>query len=129
MNPCKNLLRPIRETSHGRYDVLRPTRTRAGRKPATFVRPLPVPLSIIRPSYVPVNFWSRISEDEALVVDDEFDHLEGWRGDSGVGESSLGVGMIPLGGVEERTVRHVARIAGEVLRDAGKFIKVSASSE
>lgn len=63
------------------------------------------------------------------MVDDEFDHLEGWRGDSGVGESSLGVGMIPLGGVEERTVRHVARIAGEVLRDAGKFIKVSASSE
>jgi hypothetical protein len=89
------------------------------------VRPLPVPLSIIRPSYVPVNFWSRNSDDEQLVTDDEFEDLEGWKGDSGIGESSLGIGMIPLGGVEERTIRHVARIASEVLRDVEKLIQVS----
>lgn len=128
MKPCKSLLRPIRDTAYGKYDVLRPTRTRAGRKPASFVRPLPVPLSIIRPSYVPINFWSRTSEDDPLVSDDEFAHLEGWKGDSGVGETSLGVGMIPLGGIEERTVRHVARLAGEVLNEAEMFIKVSRRS-
>lgn len=125
MKASTSLLRPLRETAYGKYDVLRPLRSRAGRKPASFVRPLPVPLSIIRPSYVPVNFWSRNSDDEKLVIDDEFEDLEGWKGDSGIGESSLGIGMIPLGGVEERTIRHVARIASEVLRDVETLIQVS----
>jgi hypothetical protein len=74
---------------------------------------------------VPVNFWSRNSDDEKLVIDDEFEDLEGWKGDSGIGETSLGIGMIPLGGVEERTIRHVARIASEVLRDVETLIQVS----
>ncbi|KAH8090450.1 peptidase M24, structural domain-containing protein [Filobasidium floriforme] len=128
MKASTSLLRPLRDTAYGKYDVLRPLRSRAGRKPASFTRPLPVPLSIIRPSYVPVNFWSRNSDDEKLVIDDEFEDLEGWKGDSGIGESSLGIGMIPLGGVEERTIRHVARIASEVLRDVETLIQPGAKT-
>jgi hypothetical protein len=124
MKLSTRLLRPIRETAFGKYDILRPNKPRMNRKSSPCILPLPVPFSIARPSYVPINFWSRKSEDDALVVDDEFSELEGWQGTIAEGGSSSDIGRIPLGGIEEQTVRYAGRLAAEVLNDAGKLVKV-----
>jgi hypothetical protein len=127
MKHTRHLLRPIRETVFGKYDVLRPpkTKTTASNKSLNFISPSPVSLSVIRPDYVPVNFWTRRSEREALEYDESSRLEEGWPGEEGVGSLESGRGMIPLGGIDEQTVRYAARLASEVLRDAGRLIKAS----
>jgi hypothetical protein len=127
MKHTRLLLRPIRETVFGKYDILRPPKhkTNSHNKPAIFIPPSPVSLSVIRPDYIPVNFWTRISEQEALEYDETSRLEEGWPGEEGVGLLSSGRGMIPLGGIEEKTIRYAARLASEVLRDAGELIKAS----
>jgi len=127
MKHTRLLLRPIRETVFGKYDVLRPpkSKTTAGSKSPNFIPPSPVSLSVIRPDYVPVNFWTRTSERETLEYDETSRLEEGWPGEEGVGSLSSGRGMIPLCGIEEQTVRYAARLASEILRHAGKLIKAS----
>jgi len=127
MNHTRLLLRPIRETVFGKYDVLRPpkSKTISSNKSPNFIQPSPISLSVIRPDYVPVNFWTRTSERDALEYDESSRLEEGWPGEEGVGSLASGRGMIPLGSIEEQTVRYAARLASEVLRDAGRLIKAS----
>lgn len=89
----------------------------------TSTTPLAVPSTIARPSYVPVNFFTR-REDEALVIED--DDSEGYHGE--VGEAALEklrlAGRIQLGSEDEHSVRRSAKLAAEVLREAGRLVSV-----
>lgn len=86
--------------------------------------PLAVPSSIARPSYVPVNFFTR-QEDEALEIEDE--EGEGYHGE--VGDAALEklkqAGRITLGGQDEKAVREAAKRAAEILKAAGQLVTVS----
>ncbi len=78
----------------------------------TYPRPLPVPLNIRRPSYVPSDFFPheiRAGNAKSPPSNE----------DDGSSET-----QIELGGEDEKAVRKVARMAAEVLRDIGKFVKV-----
>lgn len=96
-----------------------------------YQRPYPVPPFIPKPSYVPVNFWTRKSDSETLWVDDEHDDDEGWKGDvQNHVDGQVALEMKPkqvieLGGLEEETVRYAAGLARDVLKRAGEMIEVS----
>ncbi|KAJ9106003.1 hypothetical protein QFC19_003338 [Naganishia cerealis] len=125
---CSRLLRaakPPTESVFGRFELLRPSKSRkSSGSSATLtskhVSPLPVPPHIIRPSYVPVNFFSRKTNDEALA-EAAPDDLEGYHGEAGVGNSKIGV--IALGGSDERGVRYSGALAAEVLKQVENFVK------
>jgi hypothetical protein len=104
---------------YGRYDVL----SAPGK---TTSIPLAVPASITRPSYVPVNFFTR-EEGELLEMEEEDD--EGYHGE--VGDAALEklkqAGRIKLGSEDEKAVRQAARHAAEILKAAGSLVTVRLS--
>lgn len=123
------LLRAIKPTADGvfgKFELLRPPKIRksaaSSGSGSSYVPPSPVPSRIIRPSYVPVNLFTRKTGDEALA-DAPPDDLEGYHGEAGVGNSQTGV--IPLGGMEERGVRYSGSLVAEVLDQVRGFVQVS----
>lgn len=76
---------------------------------------------ILRPSYVPVNFFARRDATETLNVED--DENEGYHGEPGVG--NLSHGKIRLGGDVERGVRHSAQLAAKVLKEVSAMVQAS----
>lgn len=119
---CARVLRkaakPLTETPFGKYDLLRPPKIRKS-APAGYTPPSVVPGHIRAPPYVPVNFFTRRPEEELREIVDEG---EGYHGEDGVGNTE--VGMIALGGVEERTVRYAGGLVAEILEEAGKLVQV-----
>lgn len=118
------ILHKLTHSPFGNFDLLRPPKIRKNGPSAVavFTPPTPVPTHIRRPAYVPSNFFSRGSGDEPLadVVEDE---LEGYHGEGGVGDSRIG--MIALGGEEERVVRYAGGLVARVLDQVKQLVQVS----
>lgn len=115
--------RPLTESAFGKYDLLRPPRIRKSTPPSDPPpQPSPVPAHIRVPPYVPANFFTR-GPGEAL--EEVVDEREGYHGEPGVGDAE--VGMIKLGGIEERTVRYAGGLVAQVLDDVRDLVKVSFS--
>jgi hypothetical protein len=131
---CSRLLRAARPTTEGvfgKFELLRPPKIRkstgsSGDTKSAYVPPSPVPSRIIRPSYVPVNLFTRKAGDEALAEAPP-DDLEGYHGEAGVG--NIQTGVIPLGGMEERSVRYSGALVAEILDQVRMFVKVSCGKD
>ncbi|KAL7416733.1 peptidase M24, structural domain-containing protein [Mrakia frigida] len=93
----------------GRYHVLYPSRFTL--PPSSFPAPHPVPSSIAIPHYVPPNFWSlhSSSSNAQPIVPSPEPNPKG--------------GKIVFGGKEEKGVREAAKLASEVLKEAGRLVK------
>ncbi|KAJ9125684.1 hypothetical protein QFC22_000646 [Naganishia vaughanmartiniae] len=125
---CSRLLhaaKPASDGVFGKFELLRPPKIRksaasSGASTSVHVPPLSVPRHILRPSYVPVNLFTRKTNDEPLM-DGPPDELEGYHGEPGVGNSQTGV--IPLGGKEERGVRYSGSLVAEVLDQVKSFVQ------
>lgn len=115
-------VKPLTDTAFGKFDLLRPPKIRKSGPSHVFPPPSLVPPHIRRPSYVPVNFSTRNSHEEPLR-DVPPDELEGYHGEQGVGDSRIG--MVSLGGEEERTVRYAGGLVAEVLEQVGSLVQVS----
>lgn len=87
----------------GTYPVLQ-----ASSALTSYPTPLPVPHHIVRPAYVPLDFFGDSSGVTAK-------HAK---------ESPVAEKRINLGGDDERAVRRVAKMAAEVLQEIGKLVKV-----
>lgn len=94
---------PISE--FGQYFPLYPQRH--NREPATSAAPHPVPSRIVRPHYVPADFWARHTGGPPDTVPPE---AQG--------------GKVQLGGEEEKGVRAAAQLAKRILDEAGRLVKV-----
>lgn len=116
------ILHKLTDSSFGKFDLLRPPKIRKTGPSIVFTPPSPVPSHIRRPTYVPVNFFTRPNGDEALA-DAPPDELEGYHGEEGVGNSRIG--MIGLGGEEERGVRYAGGLVAQVLEQVRDIVKVS----
>ncbi|KAJ9109348.1 hypothetical protein QFC21_000677 [Naganishia friedmannii] len=118
--------RPTAEGVFGKFELLRPPKIRkstaSGATTTAYLPPLPVPSRIIRPSYVPVNLFTRKTNDEVLAEAPP-DDLEGYHGEAGVGNSQTGV--IPLGGMEERGVRYSGALVAEILDQVRALVQYS----
>lgn len=116
---------PLRQLpSVGKFGRYHPIPSSSSRPTASYFPPLIVSSHILRPSYVPVNFFSRRDATETLKVEDEEENeQEGYHGEPGVGD--LARGKIRLGGDEERGVRHSAQLAAKVLREVSSMVQVS----
>lgn len=116
--------RPLTESAFGKYDLLRPPRIRKSTPPSDPPpQPSPVPAHIRVPPYVPANFFTR---DPGEALEEVVDEREGYHGEPGVGDAE--VGMIKLGGIEERTVRHAGGLVAQVLDEVRELVKVSPST-
>lgn len=123
---CTTVLRkaakPLTDSAFGKYDLLRPPKVRKT-TPLEHPRPSRVPEHVRPPPYVPVNFFTRRPGDQLEEVVDEG---EGYHGEPGVGDAE--VGMITLGGVEEKTVRYAGGLVAQVLDEVRDLVKVSTSA-
>lgn len=116
------ILRKLTDSSFGKFDLLRPPKIRKTGPSTVFIPPLPVPSHIRPPTYVPVNFFTRPNGDVALA-DVPPDELEGYHGEDGVGNDRIG--MIALGGNEERGVRYSGGLVARVLESVKDMVEVS----
>jgi hypothetical protein len=116
------ILRKLTDSSFGKFDLLRPPKIRKTGPSTVFTPPSPVPSHIRPPSYVPVNFFTRPNGDEPLA-DAPPDELEGYHGEDGVGNARIG--MIALGGDEERGVRYSGGLVAQMLEQVKDMVKVS----
>lgn len=109
-SPCSSRLAPSSSVPVSQFGRYRPLYSSRLGPLTAFPPPNPVPSSILKPHYVPPEFWSLHDGGQPIVA-----------------PPTPKGGKIILGGPEEHGIRAAARLAKEVLTEAGRLVKVRAS--